>query len=163
MINKIFSRFLNNPTLQAQQFKAFLNVYPPYIGAGIRTRHVSNDFTEIDVEMPLRWYNKNYFGTQFGGNLYSMADPFYCLMLVKQLGRNYIVWDKGADINFVAPGAGPVTAEFRLSPFDVAGIKVQAESGQPVLPEFTVEIKDSSGKVVATVTKHLYVRKKKGS
>ena len=46
------------------------NFYPPFLGAGIRVRHVTADFREIDVEMKLRWWNANYVRTQFGGALY---------------------------------------------------------------------------------------------
>jgi len=44
-----------------------------------------------------------------------MTDPFYMLMLMNNLGRDYIVWDKAASIRFRKPGKGRVRAEFRLS------------------------------------------------
>jgi hypothetical protein len=64
--------------------------------------------------MGLTRYNRNYVGTQFGGSLYSMVDPFYMLMLMENLGRDYIVWDKAASIDFISPGKGPVYAEFHV-------------------------------------------------
>ncbi|MCX4198124.1 DUF4442 domain-containing protein [Methylobacterium organophilum] len=73
-----------------------MNFYPPYIGAGVRVRHISADMRLVQVKMVLRWYNRNYVGTQFGGSLYSMVDPFFVLMLMENLGRDYIVWDKAA-------------------------------------------------------------------
>ncbi|EDY86861.1 conserved hypothetical protein [gamma proteobacterium HTCC5015] len=156
-----FKQWLDSPKVQAAQFKALLNAYPPYVGAGIRTRHVSTDFTEIDVELVMSWYNKNYFGTHFGGSLYAMVDPFYCLMLSKQIGRGYMTWDKGAEIDFVAPGKGTVRAEFRLSVDEVENIRREAESGRPLFPEFDVDIVDVQNKTVAKVKKTLYVRKKR--
>jgi uncharacterized protein DUF4442 len=59
----------------------FLGLYPPYLGAGIRVTRVSHDFREIDVQMGLRWWNRNYVGTHFGGSLYSMIDPSLMLMV----------------------------------------------------------------------------------
>jgi len=64
--------------------------------AGIRVRRISADFQTIDVEMPLRFWNRNYVGTHFGGSLYSMCDPFFMVMLMENLGPDYIVWDKAA-------------------------------------------------------------------
>ena len=69
----------------------------------------------IDVEMKLRFWNKNYVGTHFGGSLYAMTDPFFMLMLLDNLGPEYLVWDKAATICFKKPGRGKVRAEFRLS------------------------------------------------
>ena len=58
----------------------------------------------IEVHMPLRFWNKNYVGTHFGGSLYTMCDPFFMLILVNNLGSGYIVWDKAATIRFKKPG-----------------------------------------------------------
>ena len=72
------------------------NLYPPLLGAGIRITRLSADWKELDVEMKLRWWNANYVGTQYGGSLYSMTDPFYMVMLIEILGRECVVWDKWA-------------------------------------------------------------------
>lgn len=95
-------------------FKFLLNIYPPYIGAGIRIRKVAPDFREIVVQMRLRWYNRNYFNTHFGGSLYAMVDPFYCPMLVQVLGKDYIVWDQAATIEFKNPGGARCRRYLRL-------------------------------------------------
>jgi len=77
---------------------------------------------QIRVEMKIRSYNRNAIGSHFGGSLYAMTDPFYVIMLIKALGRGYIVWDKAASIEFVKPGYGTVTADFSLSDKDVGQI-----------------------------------------
>lgn len=144
-----------------RMFRWLLNLYPPYLGAGIRVRRVSPDFREILVEMPLRFFNRNYVGTHFGGSLYAMVDPFYMLMLIKNLGPDYIVWDKAATIDFVKPGKGTVRAHFRLQEKVLQEIKQRVKDGGKFLPTFTVEVQDRQGEVVARVEKVLYVRKKK--
>ena len=93
---------------KARLLRWVMTLYPPYLGAGISVQHMSADFRHVKVRMGLGWYNRNYVGTQFGGSLYSMVDPFYMLMLMENLGRDYIVWDKAASIDFVSPGKGPV-------------------------------------------------------
>lgn len=145
----------------ARGLQRALNVFGPYLGAGVTIRHIAPDFSEAIVEMKLHWYNTNYVGTHFGGSLYSMADPMYMLLLMNRLGSDYIVWDKAASIDFLKPGKGKVTARFELSDEVVENIKGQADSGEKVLPEWWVDILDESGEVVARVHKTLYVRRKR--
>ncbi len=146
--------------MTAKQLKRRLAKYPPYLGAGVRVTELSDDFKTIRVEMPLRFYNRNYVGTHFGGSLYSMCDPFYMLMLINILGPGYIVWDKAASIRFKRPGKGVVKAVFQLSDEQIAQIKQAADTQGKVEPQFQVTVTDSEGNVVAEVDKLLYVRKK---
>jgi acyl-coenzyme A thioesterase PaaI-like protein len=113
--------------------------------------------------MPLYRGNKNYVGTHFGGSLYAMTDPFFMLMLLENLGKNYIVWDKAAHIDFIKPARGTVKAYFRLTQSEIERVRLAAESGKAVLPEYTIDILAEDGQVVARVLKTLYVRKKKPS
>lgn len=159
------------PDLASLQKKAFrwidenldktLSLYPPYLGAGVKVREISDDYRYIRVEMPLRPYNRNYVGTHFGGSLYSMCDPFYMLMLMKNLGPDYIVWDRAAYVEFKKPGRGLVVAEFHLSQERIDEIRKAAEGGRKVEPVFMVDVKDRHGEVVASIEKVLYVREKR--
>lgn len=72
--------------MKAALFKTMINLYPPYLGAGIRIARISNDYRDLLVRMKLRFYNRNYVETHFGGSLYAMIDPFYMLMLMQVLG-----------------------------------------------------------------------------
>jgi hypothetical protein len=146
-----------------RHFRRFLNVWPPFVGAGIRVKRLQSDWKAIDVEMKLRRWNANYVGTHYGGSLYSMADPFYMLMLIKNLGRGYIVWDKSATIRFRKPGKGTVTASFRLSEEQLDGIRQALETQEKIETTFLVEVKDETGEVVAEVQKLLHIRKKDAS
>jgi len=137
-----------------------INFWPPYFGAGVRVKKISADFRRIEVEMKLRFWNKNYVGTQFGGSLYSMVDPFFALMLMENLGRDYVIWDKAASIRFKKPGKGRVRATFTLEQSQIDSIKAQAHSEDKVEPRFQVQILDESGDVVAEVEKILSVRHK---
>ncbi len=138
----------------------WINMWPPFLGAGIRVTRMDDDMRTVDVEMKLTKLNRNYVGTHYGGSLYSMADPFYMLMLLANLGREYIVWDKAATIRFKKPGKGTVRAEFRLSEQQIEDVRERLRSATKVEPTFLVEIKDAHGTVVAEVEKLLYVRKK---
>jgi len=150
----------NSLSRRAKQLYRRINFYPPYVGAAVRVTRVSDDFRDVEVEMPLRFYNRNYVGTHFGGSLYSMVDPFYMLMLINILGPDYIVWDKAATIRFKRPGKGVMKASFHLSEEQIAAIRSAAETQPKVEPQFQVIIKDEEGNVVAEVDKLLYVKKK---
>jgi hypothetical protein len=137
-----------------------INLWPPFLGAGIRVKHVAPDMKSIDVEMKLRWWNANYVGTHFGGSLFAMTDAFYMLMLMSSLGRDYIVWDKAATIRYRKPGKSMVRAEFRLTDAQIDEIREKLKTFEKYEPTFKVEVKDEQGTVIAEVEKLLYVRKK---
>ncbi len=146
--------------MKPKYLKLLLNIYPPYLGAGIRVQHISDDYREVIVSMKLRWYNRNYVGTHFGGSLASMTDPFFMLMLINILGKEYIVWDQTAQIKFIRPGRGRVVARFHLSQKQIDEIHTLTQSGAVFHPEYEVEIVDEEGQVVAQVIKQEYIRKK---
>ena len=137
-----------------------MNLWPPYLGAGIRVRSIAADWSEAVVELRAYPLNRNYVGTHFGGSLFAMTDPFYALLLMHRLGSRYHVWDHSASIEFVSPGRGTVSATFRMPPETVETIRSQAARGQKVLPQFQAEVHGGRGEVVARVSKTIYVRLK---
>jgi len=136
----------------------FINIYPPLLGAGIRSHPI--DKRTIRVEMKLTQLNRNIVGVHFGGSLYAMCDPWFMLILMRELPE-YIVWDKAASIKFVRPGRSKVTATFHIPKERVDEIRLAADQEEKVEPLFTVDVLDEKGEVVAHVEKLLYVRKKK--
>ncbi len=144
-----------------KRLRRFVNFYPPFLGAGVRIKEISADLHTIEVHMPLRFWNKNYVGTHFGGSLYAMCDPFFMLILLHNLGSDYIVWDKSATIRFKKPGKGLVKAIFHISQERIDEIRAQADAQAKVEPQFQTVVTDTEGTVIAEIDKLLYVRKKK--
>ena len=140
--------------------RLLLNIYPPYFGSGIVIKSIDADYHKLVVQLKMHWYNRNYMHTNFGGSLYAMTDPFYMLMLIQILGKDYIVWDKSAQIEFIKPGRGTLSADFILSDNQIQDIKKNTSLGEKYLPEYLVEIKDETGDLVASVRKVLYIRRK---
>jgi len=147
--------------MKSSTFKFAMNLYPPYWATGISVKTVSRDYRFVRVEMKKRWYNQNYVKTHFGGSLYAMVDPFFMLMLIPILGKEYVVWDQAASIDFIKPGMGTVSAEFLITDAMINDILEKTSQGEKYLPQYPVEILDNNGGVVAMVTKKLYIRKKK--
>jgi len=137
-----------------------MTYWPPLIGAGIKVTDATEDNMYLRVEMPLKWYNRNFVGTHFGGSLYSMTDPFYMLQLMAHLGKGYIVWDKAAYIDFKSPGKGTVYAEFSWTQTEVDEIKKNADGNEKYIFDKDVTVYDLNNKIVAEVKKTLYVKKK---
>src|ERR1700722_62280 len=159
MTRNALLRLLGGPG-DSHALRRWINLWPPFLGAGIRVKHIAPDMMSVDVEMKLRWWNANYVGTHFGGSLFAMTDPFYMLMLMANLGRDYIVWDKAASIRYRKPGKGSVRAEFRLTNAQLDEIREKLKTQPKYEPIFSVEVKDEQGTVIAEVEKLLHVRKK---
>lgn len=146
--------------MRARTLRHLLNFWPPFLFNGIRVREVSEDWSEARVTLKLRPWNRNYVGTQFGGNLFAMTDPFWMLLTMHRLGRDYYVWDKAGAIEFIAPGRSDVHAHFQLLPDTVEALRAEAADGGKVLRWFEVDVTDNDGGLVARVRKQLYVRRK---
>lgn len=138
----------------------FWNIWPPFLGAGIRIKKVTSDYRFMRVELPLRFWNANFVGTAYGGSMFSMTDPFYMVMLIRNLGPSYVVWDKAASIRYVKPGKSRVHAEFILNDQILSDIKKAVEVSGKVDWNFTVQVKDEAGQIIAEVEKVLYIKKK---
>ena len=146
--------------MNPKYLKLLINVYPPYWGTGITVKSISADYREVCVQMKMRWYNRNYVKTHFGGSLYAMTDPFFMLMLIHILGKEFVVWDKSAHIEFIKRSQGTVTARFVIKEEQIQNIIDNTSEGQKYLPEFSVDIENEAGEKVARVLKTLYIKKK---
>ena len=149
--------------MKARTLRLVFNLYPPYLGTGIVVRKISADYRRIVVDMKLRFYNRNYVGTHFGGSLSAMTDPFYMLMVMNNLGSDYIVWDKAGTIDYRKPGRGRVRADFRIDQALIDEIRRATEGGHKYQPTLAVDIVDEAGDIVSHVTRTLHVRRKRRS
>jgi acyl-coenzyme A thioesterase PaaI-like protein len=146
--------------MRAGTFRRLVNLWPPFIFNSISAIALAEDWSSVIVRLRLRFWNRNYVGTQFGGNLFAMADPWWMLLTIHRLGSRYIVWDKAAEIEFIAPGKADVFAHFVLDEQVVEEMRVAAADGSRVLRWFEVDIKTADGTLIARVRKQLYVRLK---
>lgn len=137
-----------------------INFWPPFFGAGIKVEEVKSDFRYMRVSLKLHFWNKNYVGTLFGGSLYAMIDPFYMLMLIENLGKNYIVWDKSASIKYLKPGKTKVWATFNLTAEKIEEIKAKLKIESKINEVFYVEIVDINNEIIAKAEKVISIRSK---
>lgn len=137
-----------------------LNLWPPFLFSGISVRQISKDYRFAKVRLKKKLLTTNYVGTLFGGSLFAMTDPFYMVMIMKNLGSGYIVWDKRSEIEYVSPGKSTVFAEFHIREEELDEIKREVAALGKYLKWFEVEIKSGDGTVIAIVKKQIYIRKK---
>ena len=137
-----------------------INWYPPFLGMGIRVRAHNDDLTRFEVELRDKWYNRNLFGTHFGGSLYTMSDPFFVFIVTMNLGRGFIVWDKSASIEFLKPAQGNILGVFEIAAARLEEIRSDLENHGKNTYHFEADLKNEAGEVVARVQKEIYVRAK---
>lgn len=148
-------------TSSPRALRTGLNLWPPYRFAGVRVEEISDDWRYARVRLGFSPLTRNYVGTQFGGSMTSMVDPFWMLLVMENLGRDYVVWDKAAEIEFVRPGRTRLRADFDVTDELLDELRARAADGSKVLHWCETEIKDTDGEVVARVRKQLYVRLKR--
>jgi acyl-coenzyme A thioesterase PaaI-like protein len=137
-----------------------LNWFPAYRGTGGRATFVREDFREVHIKLPLNWRTRNYVGTIYGGSIYGAIDPIYMIMLMRALGRGYVVWDKAAAIRFRRPGRTELYARFLVTDEVLDSIRTELETVEKLDRHFTVELKDAAGEVHAVIEKTVNIRRR---
>ena len=153
--------YLSRMSFGANGMRRLFNCWPPFRAAGIRVREIAPDFRSATVELRMRLLNRNYVGTHFGGSLFSMTDPFFMILMMKNLGPEYVVWDKQGTVRFLKPARGTVTARFHLAEERIAEAREATAAGQKFEPVFRVDIVDAEGVTVADVEKTLHIRRRR--
>ncbi|MGO0575543.1 DUF4442 domain-containing protein [Ornithinimicrobium panacihumi] len=137
-----------------------MNAWPPFLFSGIRIQHIAPDFRTVRVGLRRTPVTSNYVGTLFGGSIFSMTDPFWMMMILRNLGPAYVVWDKAAEIEFVSPGKASVSTTFELTQEVLDELREEARGGAKVLRWFENDVTTADGTLVAKVRKQIYVREK---
>ncbi|MGE5615505.1 MAG: DUF4442 domain-containing protein [Bacillota bacterium] len=141
--------------------RLLMNLWSPFRGAGIKVREIAPDWRHVVVELRMRWDTRNYVGTHFGGSLFAMTDPFFMLMMMHNLGSDYVVWDKAGAVRFIKPARGTVTSRMELTGEMVQEARDKTAAGEKFEPTYRAEIVDREGVVVAAVEKTLHIRRKR--
>lgn len=138
-----------------------MSLWAPNLWSGIRVRRFSDDWTSATVELHVNRITRNFVKTAFGGSMSAMTDPYFFMLVMHQLGRDYVVWDTRGEIEFVRPGRGVLTARFEVTREKAEEMRERARGGAKVLEWFETDITDASGAVVARVRREVYVREKR--
>jgi len=137
------------------------NFFPCYRRTGVRVTYAASDMHEVRIELPLNWKTRGYNGTLFGGSIYACVDPVYMTMLSVLLGRQYVVWDKAATIDFKRAGRSTLFSTFKLPEGEIDAIRAELEQAERVERVYDVALVDGAGVLHAAFRKTIVIRKRK--
>src|SRR5216684_3126409 len=78
---------------------------------------------------------------------YSAVDPMFMIMLIRILGRDFIVWDKVATIRFRKPGRTTLYATFLIDEAEIEAIRAATADGRSADRTYHVDLVDEAGVV----------------
>ena len=136
------------------------NLHPAYRRTGGRVDYVSPDLTTIRVRVPLNRGTRNLVGTIFGGSLFAVTDGPHPFLLILALGRDYVIWDKAASIQYKRPGRTTLYGDCTITAEEIAKVKDILTRQPEVDRVYRVELKDENGVVHSVVERTVYIANK---
>jgi acyl-coenzyme A thioesterase PaaI-like protein len=140
--------------------RRIFNIWPCIWCTGGTIKFISGDFKELHVQLKLNIRTRNRVGTVYGGSIYSSVDPYFMLLMMEILGRDYVVWDKGANIKFVRPITDKVKCRFLIPDDLVEKVKSEIASNGQYVFDLPLQYVDEEGKIYAVFTKTVYTASK---
>ncbi len=135
------------------------NWFPAYRGTGGWVTYIASDWREIRIKLPHNIQTNNYVGTIFGGSMYAAVDPFYMIMLIQNLGKDFVVWDKAATIRFRKPGRATLYARFSLDEAELQTIREQSQTARSLDRVYRIDLLDAQGVLHAEIEKVIHIRR----
>ncbi len=156
-VTEVGSKYIKKHKL----FKYGFNLSPMYRRSTAKITYVSEDLLKINIKLPINYKNRNYMNTIFGGSMFSAVDPIPMVQLVSLLGKDYVVWDKSAEIFFKRPAKEDLYCEFTYSLEELHAIrnKVENQNEVEIIKSSSLTNQDRSV-VYCTVKKTIYVADK---
>jgi hypothetical protein len=136
------------------------NLLPSYRGSGGWIMDIADDWRAVTVKLPLNLWTRNSVGTIYCGSVYSALAPFFMGMYYWNLGKDYLVWDKHARIEFKKPGKTTLYAHMTVDQADIDAVRAELETKRHTERTYRVELKDADGIVHAYFETTLYLRRK---
>jgi len=133
------------------------NLYPCYRGTGASLTFIASDWHEGKLVLPPSRRTRNYRGSIYGGSIYAAVDPIFMLMLIKNLGASYNIWDKSASIRFIKPGRLALYARFEIDEAELVGIRKELQQKYALDRVYKVDFTDEYGIPNASVEKTIFI------
>ena len=141
--------------------RILFNYFPAFWSTGAKVTYLTDDYMEIHLKLPLNWRTRNYVGTIFGGSMFSATDVMYFLLVLKNLGKDYTVWDKASSVHFKKPGNGNLYAKAFITDEEIKSIKTELQNTDKIDRVYHLDLIDESGDICASVEKTIHIRNKK--
>jgi hypothetical protein len=139
-----------------------VSISGPASGApgGGKVEFIAGDFKELHVSIQLNVRTRNKVGTVYGGSIYSSVDPYFMLMFMQLLGKDFVVWDKAASVKFVRPLTGKAKCRFLITDELIKDVRHHIEMRGEYSFDLPLHYEDDAGKVYAVFTKSIYTANK---
>lgn len=146
--------------LKPKTFLRIWNFWPPFLFNGIKLVYYSEDLLQFKVKIKLHFWNANYHGTQYGGAMSSATDPFYAIILIYALGKEYAVWDKVFTMRFLKPGKTDLFLNFEVTRPELEEIRQKVDEEGKMEWTKRIDLYDADGVIVAYADRTLSIKKK---
>ena len=147
-------------SLKTRVTRILFNYVPMFWSTGAKITYLADDYKEMHLKLPLNWRTRNYVGTIFGGSMFSSTDVLYFLLVHKNLGEGYIVWDKASCIRFKKPGTGTLYTRAVISDEEIEIIKSELLNTDKIDRVYYLDLVDESGDICASVEKTIHIQNK---
>jgi len=147
-------------SLKSRLTRTLFNFVPMFWSTGAKVTYLADDFREIHLSLPLSWRTRNYVGTIFGGSMFSATDVLYFLLVYKNLGEDYIVWDKASCIRFKKPGTETLYTKAVISDEEIEIIKTDLLNTDKIDRVYYLDLIDEAGNIYANVKKTIHIQNK---
>ena len=143
-------------------FRVGFNLSPMYRRSCGRVIEVSPDLLQVKIRLWYSYKNKNYVGSIFGGSLFSSVDPFPMVQLINVIEEDFIVWDKGAKIQFRKPAFEDLYATFSYTEEELEELRQRVKKEKEIEIVKSTPLTNKAGdKVFCVVDKTLFIAEKK--
>jgi len=147
-------------SLKSRVTRILFNYVPMFWSTGAKITYLADDCKEMHLKLPLNCRTRNYVGTIFGGSMFSSTDVLYFLLVRKNLGEDYIVWDKASCIRFKKPGTGTLYTRAVISDDEIEIIKTELLNTDKIDRVYYLDLVDESGDICASVEKTIHIQNK---
>ena len=141
--------------------KFVLNIFPPLLFNRIVLKHISDDFSEMQVVLKKAIFNINFHKTIFGGSIFSACDPYfptkyYHIFTKKDI--KLIVWLKAAEIKYLKPANSSLKLNFKITEENIQMAERNLNDKGKFEIWHTVEAINKEGIVCAKASIQIYLR-----
>jgi len=141
--------------------RVIFNYFSIFWSTGAKVTYLAADYKEVHLKLPLSWRTRNYVGTIFGGSMFASTDVLYFLLVVKNLGEGYIVWDKASCIRFKKPGKGTLYTKAVLSDEEIELMKTELLNTDKIDRVYFLDLIDETGDICASIEKTIHIQNNK--
>lgn len=139
--------------------RVMFNYFSIFLSTVAKVTYLAADYKEIHLKLPLSWRTRNYVGTIFGGSMFASTNVLY-LLVVKNLGEGYIVWDKASCIRCKSPAKEPAYTKAVLSDEEIELMKTELLNTDKIDRVYFLDLIDDTSDICASIEKTIHIQNK---